>query len=181
MPMIPTRLSASFSIGAPDGIAAGVVVIPPAGVKRVPLEGFDAGYARQFRHMQRARAHADELCGEGIAAIGFDDPARIRLVPIQAYDLGVEQRVVIKAVLLADTLAVREDFRRMRVFLGRHVTGFFEQRHVDHRCRVALRARISVPVPGAAEVAALLDDADIADAGFRQPRGGGQALQSRRQ
>ncbi len=62
----------------------------------------------------------------------------------------------------------------MRVFLRRHVAGFFEQRHIDQRGRIALRAGISVPVPGAAEVAALLDDADILDAGFRQPRGGGE-------
>ena len=62
----------------------------------------------------------------------------------------------------------------MRVFLRRHVPGFLEQRHVDHRGRIALRAGIAVPVPGAAEIAALLDDADILDAGFRQPRGGGE-------
>ena len=37
--MMPTRLSASLVIGAPVGIAAGVVVIPPAGVERMPLEG----------------------------------------------------------------------------------------------------------------------------------------------
>ena len=174
MPMMPTRLSASFSIGAPDGIAAGVVVIPAAGVERVALEGLDACDAGQFRHVQRPGAHADELRGEGIAAVGADGPARFRLVPIETHDLGVEQRVVVEAVLLADALAVREDFRRMRVFLGRHVAGFFEQRHVDHRGRIALRARIPVPVPGAAEVAALLDDADILNAGFRQPRGGGE-------
>ena len=124
--------------------------------------------------MQRPGAHADELRGEGIAAVGADDPARFCLVPIEAHDLGVEQRVVVQAVLLADALAVREDFRRMRVLLRRHVAGFFEQRHVDHRRRIALRARIPVPVPGAAEVAALLDDADIPDAGFGQPRGGGE-------
>ena len=40
----------------------------------------------------------------------------------------------------------------------------FEQRHVDHRGRVALRAGVTVPVPGPAEAAALLDDPDVADA-----------------
>ena len=124
--------------------------------------------------MQRPGAHADKLRGEGVAAIGLDHPAGIYLVPVEALDLGVEQRVVVEAVLLADALAVREDFRRMRIFLRRHVAGFFEQRHVDHRRRIALRARIPVPVPRAAEIAALLDDADIPDAGFRQPRGRGE-------
>jgi hypothetical protein len=44
----------------------------------------------------------------------------------------------------------------------------FQQGEVDHRRRVALRAGVAVPVPGAAEVTALLDDADI-DAGLPQP------------
>ena len=43
------------------------------------------------------------------------------------------------------------------------------------RRRVALRARVAVPVPGAAEVAALLDDADVVDAGFLQPGAGDEA------
>jgi uncharacterized lipoprotein YbaY len=51
----------------------------------------------------------------------------------------------------------------MRVFLRRHVPGLFEQGHVDHRGSVALRAGIAIPVPGAAEIAALLDDADVRD------------------
>ena len=124
--------------------------------------------------MQRSRAHADELRREGIAAVGVDHPARIRFVPLQVGDLGVKQRVVVEAELRADAPAMREDLGRMRVFLRRHVPGFLEQRHVDHRCRIALRAGIAVPVPGAAEVAALLDDADVLDAGFREPRGGGE-------
>ena len=66
----------------------------------------------------------------------------------------------------------------MRVQLRRHVPGLLEERHVDHRRGVALRAGIAVPVPGAAESAALLHDADIADAGFGQPGGGHQAGES---
>ena len=37
------------------GIAAGVVVIPPAGVERMSLEVFDAGNARKFRARAAAR------------------------------------------------------------------------------------------------------------------------------
>src|SRR5690349_17260369 len=50
------------------GVAAGVVIIPPAGVERMPLEGLDTFDAGKFWHMQRPRPHADELRGEGIAA-----------------------------------------------------------------------------------------------------------------
>src|SRR6185312_8495699 len=156
------------------GVAAGVVIIPPAGVERMPLEGLDTFDAGKFWHMQRPRPHADELRGEGIAASGADIPARLCLVPIEAHDLGVRQRVVVEAKLLSDALTVRQDFRRVRILLRRHVAGLFEQRHVDHRRRVALRARIPVPVPGAAEVAAFLDDPDISYTGLRQPRGGGE-------
>ncbi len=68
--------------------------------------------------------------------------------------------------------ALRENFRCVRVLLGRSVTGLFEQRHVHHRRGVALRAGITVPVPRAAEVAAFLDDAHVANARFDQPRTG---------
>ena len=70
--------------------------------------------------------------------------------------------------LLADAACVRQDFRRVGVLLGRPVPGLLQQRHVDHRSGVALGARIAVPVPGAAEVAALLDDAKVLHASLAQ-------------
>ena len=111
VPMIATRLSASWSIGAPVGVAAGVVVVPAAGVERVALEVLDAGDAGELRHVQRAGAHGDELRGELVAAVGADDPARAVVVPLEVGDLGVEQRVVVEAELLPDALAVLEDLR----------------------------------------------------------------------
>jgi hypothetical protein len=86
----------------------------------------------------------------------------------------MEQRVVVQAELPADALAVRQDLRAVHVLLGRHVPGFLEQRQIDHRRRVALRARVAVPVPGAAEIAAFLDDPDV-HAGLPQPGSGDQA------
>ena len=62
----------------------------------------------------------------------------------------------------------------MRVLLGRHVAGLFEQRHVHEARGVALCARVPVPVPRAPEVAALLDDADVVDAGLLEPGAGDQ-------
>ena len=50
-----------------------------------------------------------------------------------------------------------------RIFLGRHYAGILEQRHVDVGLGVARGARIAVPVPDPAEVAALFDDHDIVD------------------
>src|SRR5689334_17431031 len=75
-------------------VAAGVVVVPTAGVERVTLELFDARNARQLRHVQRARTHPEELGREAIAAVGLDDPTIGRFVPLEVRDLRVEQRVV---------------------------------------------------------------------------------------
>ena len=122
--------------------------------------------------MQRTGAHAEELGGELVAAVGADDPHRAVVVPLEVLHLGVEQRVVVEAVLLPDALAVLEDLRRVRVLLGGHVPGLLEQRHVHEARGVALGAGVAVPVPGAAEVAALLDDADVVDAGFLEPGAG---------
>ena len=150
-------------------VAAGVVVVPPAGVEGVAAErARSRGCPGSFGAVQRAGAHAHELGGQLVAAVGRDDPARRCLVPLELGDLGGEQRVVVEAELSGDAPAVLEDLRAVHVLLGRHVPGLFEQRQVDHRRRVALRAGVAVPVPGAAEVAALLDDADV-DAGLLQP------------
>ena len=80
--------------------------------------------------------------------------------------------------MAADAPRVLEDFGAAGVFCGGHVAGFFEQRQVDVALCVAGRAGIAVPVPGAAEVAALLDDADVIKAGFAQARSRQQAAEA---
>ena len=62
------------------------------------------------------------------------------------------------------------------LFLG-DVAELFEQRQIDVRLDVALRSGIAVPIPGAAEVAALLDDANVFDARFAQTRASEQAAE----
>ena len=74
--------------------------------------------------------------------------------------------------MLGDALAVLEDLGCVRVLLARHVAGLLEQREVDERRRVALRAGIAVPVPVAADVAALVDDPHVVDAGLLEPGAG---------
>ena len=161
-----------------ERIAAGIGVVPAAGVEGMPGERLDARDAGQLGNMQRTGAEADELRGEDVAAVGADDPTRPAGVPGQVFDLGVEQGVVVEAEMPADAPAVRQDLRRMRVLLGRPMAGLLEQRHVDHRRRVALRAGIAVPVPGAAEIAALLDDAHVLHTGLDQARSGHQPGES---
>src|SRR5438105_2427939 len=61
----------------------------------------------------------------------------------------------------ADPLGMLPDFGALGVFLLGDVAGLLEQRHVDVGFGVAGQAGIAVPVPGAAEVGAALDDADV--------------------
>ena len=80
--------------------------------------------------------------------------------------------------MAADAARVLEDLRGVGVLLARHVAGLLEQREVHERRGVALGARVAVPVPGAAEVAALLDDPDVVDAGLVQLGAGDQPGES---
>jgi hypothetical protein len=143
-------------------------------VETVAGERLDAGDPRQLGHVQRSGAGRDELGRELISPVGPHDPALLVRVPLQVSDLSVEERVVGQPVLLGDPLAVLEDLRGVHVPFRRHVPGLLQQRHVDHRGGVALRARVAVPVPGTAEAAALLHDPHILDARFPQPCAGHQ-------
>ena len=160
------------------GVAAGVAVVPAAGVEGMPLEGVDAGDAGQLRPVERPVGHHDEARANPVVAVGGDEPAALVLAPGERFDLSLKACVAIEIELLADPPRMREDFRREGVLLLRDVAGFLEQRQIDVRLDVALRAGIAVPVPGAAEVAALLDDADILDAGLAQTRARQQAAEA---
>ncbi len=93
---------------------------------------------------------------------------------VERRHLGGEHGVVVQVEVAADAAGVFEDLGGVGVLLARHVAGLFEQRQVDERGGVALGAGVAVPVPGAAEVAALLDDADVVDAGLLQLGAGDQ-------
>src|SRR5581483_7820169 len=54
----------------PVGTAAGVAVVPAAGVERVPTEAVDAGDVGDFGDVQRAGAETDELAREPVAPVG---------------------------------------------------------------------------------------------------------------
>ena len=98
--------------------------------------------------------------------VGGENPARGGLVPVHLGHLGLEQRVAVEIVVPADGLAVRLDLRTVGVLLLRDIVEFFEQRQIDVRLDVALRARVTVPVPRPAEVTAGLDHPDAVDAGL---------------
>ena len=80
--------------------------------------------------------------------------------------------------MLCDTPRVLVDLGREGVFLLRHVAELFDQRQVAVAFDVALGARITVPVPGATEVAAGLDDSNVLDTGFVEARAGQQSAET---
>ena len=63
----------------------------------------------------------------------------------------------------SDALGVGEDFRPVAVFFLGDEPRLLQQRQVDVGFEIALGPGIAVPVPGAAEVAALLDDSNALD------------------
>ena len=147
-------------------------------MERLALEILDPGKAGQLGDMQRSCAHADIFGSEFVTPVGPDDPDVPCCIPFQVIDLGMEQGVVIQPEMRPDARAMIADFGRMGIFFRRHVPGFLEQRHVDQRRRIALRAGIAVPVPGPAKIAALFDDPDIVNARLLQPRSDDQARET---
>ena len=93
-------------------------------------------------------------------------------------DFGLEANVAIEIIFARDGAAIGKDFRCACVFLNRHIAGFFQQRQIDIAFNVASSTGITVPVPCAAKVATLFDDAHILDARFAQTRSGQHAAET---
>ena len=66
----------------------------------------------------------------------------------------------------ADCLAVGEDLGALRLVPGGDVVHLVEQRQIVVGDHVARHSRIPIPVPGATDVGAALDDADALDTLF---------------
>lgn len=77
--------------------------------------------------------------------------------------------------MLSDAPAMVVDLGAVGELLRRNEVQLFEQRDVAVGFVVALDARVAVPIPDAAEVAAQLDDADVLDSRLLQVRPAQQA------
>src|SRR5579872_6202672 len=141
-------------------------------------EALDTGDAGQLRPIQGAAGDDHEAGAHGVTAVGGDQPPVLVLQPAHLADLGLETGQAIEIECLADAARMRTDLVGETVFLLRDVAGLFQQRQVDVAFDIALRAWISIPVPGAAEVAAFLDDANILDPGLAQARRRQQAAET---
>ena len=112
VPMIPTRWSRELGHRA-RRVAAGVRVVPAAGVEAVAGERLDARDAGQLRPVQRAGAHRDEPGPELVAAVGADRPSAPRRRPSRPPVTSVESSaLLVQPVLRGDALRVGEDLGR---------------------------------------------------------------------
>ena len=163
------------AVQIPVRIAPRVRVVPPAGVERVTPELLDARDARELGPVQRAVPHDQETSRQAVAPVRVDGPASARRVPRNRRDLGGQARALVELEVLGNAAAVLEDLGGSDVLLARDIGGLLEEREVDVGLDVALCPRVPVPVPGAAEVAALLNDAEVVDARLPEPGAGDEA------
>ena len=133
-------------------------------MKGVTGESLDSRDAGQLGPVERTVAHDEELGGHPVAPVGEDAPAQARVVPPNRRDLGRETRALVEVEVPGDPPTMFEDLRGTGVLLARDVAGLLQEREVDIGLDIALSAWISVPIPGPAEVATLLDDPKIVDA-----------------
>ena len=147
-------------------------------MERVALVGLDALDAGQFRSVQRSVGHDDEAGRHAVATVGVQHPAQGFFIPLHVGHLGLEAGVAVEVVLAPYGFGVLEDFRGEAVLLLRDIAELLDERQIDVRLDVALGARITVPIPSAAEVAALLDDADVLNARLAQPGTGQESAKA---
>ena len=147
-------------VEAPVGVAAGVVVVPSAGVERVAFEGVDAGDAGQLGPAEGSDGHDHEPGPHPVVVVGVQHPPVVGVVPVHLVDPGSKADIPVQVEVAAQRLAVFQDLRPVGVLLLGHVAHLFQHGQVDVRLDIALHAGVLVPVPGAAEFGPGLDHAD---------------------
>ena len=136
---------------------------PVAGVIDLALEFLQPLDIGHPRIRQAAGGEHDVFCGDGLAVGCRHRPAVGALVEGGAIDAGIELNVGAQIKAVGDVVGVFQDLGLRRVALAPvpFLLQFFGERiGILHALDVAARAGITVPVPGAADVAALLVDAD---------------------
>src|ERR1700684_3903940 len=87
----------------PGRIAAGVSIVPSAGVEGMALESVDTRNAGELRPIERPVGHDDEAGAEAVVAVGRDEPAALLFVPSDLFDLSLEADVAIKVEFFGDS------------------------------------------------------------------------------
>src|SRR5262249_42705639 len=145
---------------------------------RVSCEILDAGNGGQLRSVRGADRLDHEARADLVVAVRRDDPALGLVVPAKLGYARLKVRHVVEGVRAAGPLRVVVNLRRERVLLFRDVAQLLEQRQITIGLDVALRTGIPIPVPGAAEIAARLDDPQVRDAALLESRCGEHAAKT---
>ena len=133
-----------------------------------PPKSLHARDGRQLQEVEDPDGQHVVAARELVAAVGADPPAGGAVVPLRSGHPGVEEGVGHEVEPVGDRLQVQPDLLAGGVALGRDVVELLQHREVDVRLDVAHHARVAVPVPGAADAAGLVDDADPLDARLAQ-------------
>ena len=126
----------------------------------------------QLEQVEDADGQYVPAAGDLVAPVRADPPPGSILEPIGAGHPGVEQGIGHEVEPVGDSFEVLQDLLAERVATGGDVVELLEHRHIDVRLDVAHHARVTVPVPGAAYTARLVDDADPFDARLAQAGSG---------
>src|SRR5215212_6659032 len=143
---------------------------PAAGEIDFALEILDAVDLRRLWRGETARRHDVGAAGNTGAIVCREAPAFRGLVPIRRRDFCAKADVAPQLVAVGDEAEVAQDFGLRGVFLRplpRALQFGIERVAVVDGLDVAACAGIAVPVPGAADVAGLLDH-DRRKAGLAQ-------------
>ena len=149
----------------PDALAAEIdaLVRPLPGVIPAPLEGVEARDVRNVGRRQAADRGDQELRRQRLARLGAHAPEIRRLIVVRGRHAGVEADVALQVEAVGDMVEVAQDLRRPGIALGplplpRQLFG--ERVAVGVAFRIAARAGVAVPVPGAADPSACLQHLD---------------------
>src|SRR4029079_18459409 len=106
---------------------------------------------------QTAHGSDQELSAEGVSSIGCYTPEVRRLVVVRGRHAGVEADAALQIEAVCDEIEITHNFRRAGIalrpfplaheFVGERVT-------IGMTFGIAARARITIPVPGAADAGA---------------------------
>jgi hypothetical protein len=138
------------------------MVRPEAGLMAFTRERVETGNVRHLGHRQAAGRHDAESGTGAVARIGFEPPLLRVGVEARGGHAPAETDVVAQPEAAGHMARVVENFRLRRVAFGPLPVLLQLRRErvrIGQALGVAARARVSVPVPGAADVVAGLVDA----------------------
>src|SRR6185436_4855669 len=133
---------------------------PASGEINRALEILDAVDLRRLWRGETAGGHDVIAAGHARTVVGDQLPALAAVIPVCGLDPGAEADVATEVVTIGDEAEIAQDFRLRCVFFrpGPFAVEFgIERVAVVHGLDVAACAGIAVPVPGAADIAGVLD------------------------